>query len=103
MLQPEKVVQTTVSSTQEVINGVSTTAGAIGYVDLGSADQASDSVTAININGNAPTPGLVESDKYPFWAIERMYTRQDSNNALALSFIGYVADNIRTNNTFINI
>jgi len=101
--RPASAIQITVSSTQEVINGVGSTRGAIGYVDLGSADQATDTVTAININGNAPTPGLVENNKYPFWAIERMYTRQDDNNPLALSFITYATDNIRTNDTFINI
>ena len=101
--RPPSAIQVTVSSTQEVINGVGTTRGAIGYVDLGSADQATDTVTSININGNAPTPGLVENNKYPFWAIERMYTRQDDNNPLVPSFIAYATNNIRTNNTFINI
>jgi phosphate transport system substrate-binding protein len=101
--QSKNTAQTTVSSTQEVINGVGSTRGAIGYVDLGSADQATDTITAIDINGNAPTPGLVENDKYPFWAIERMYTRQDTTNPLALSFINYITNNIRTNSTFINI
>jgi phosphate transport system substrate-binding protein len=101
--RPANAIQITVSSTQEVINGVGSTRGAIGYVDLGSADQATDTVTAININGNAPTPGLVENNKYPFWSIERMYTRQDANNPLTPSFITYATNNIRTNNTFINI
>ncbi|HEX4204274.1 MAG TPA: substrate-binding domain-containing protein [Ktedonobacteraceae bacterium] len=101
--KPESAAQTTVSSTQEVIDGVSSNPGAIGYVDLGSADQAGNIVSAININGVAPTPGLVKSDRYAFWAIERMYTRQGSNNPLALSFITYTTNNIHTGDTFINI
>jgi len=89
------------SSTPEVISKVGSAMGAIGYVDLGSANQASDTVTAININGYAPTPGLVENGMYTFWAIERMYTRTDTNNPLVYAFITYVTDNVQTNTTFI--
>ena len=52
----------------EVINGVGSMQGTIGYVDPGSADQATNTAIAININGNAPTLALVENNKYPFWA-----------------------------------
>ncbi|MBV9708794.1 MAG: hypothetical protein JO125_15460, partial [Chloroflexi bacterium] len=89
------------ASTFEVISKVGSTMGAIGYADLGSANQASDTVTAININGNAPTAGLVGKGMYPFWAIERMYTRTDSNNPLVSAFITYVTDTIQTNTTFV--
>ena len=95
--------QTTVASTQEVLGGVGATPGAIGYVDLGSADQANSTVTSIDINNAAPTSGLVENGSYPFWAIERMYTRQNASNPLALSFVAYTIDHIKTGNTFISI
>jgi phosphate transport system substrate-binding protein len=91
----------TPSSTQEIISQVGSTKGAIGYVDLGSANQASNTVTAISINDKAPTPGLVENGEYPFWAIERMYTKQDTNNPLVSAFVTYVIDHIQTNTTFI--
>lgn len=93
--------QTTLSTTQQMIDNVSSTGGAIGYADLGSANQASNRVTAIAIDGNAPTPGLVENGTYPFWAIERMYTRQANGNSLISTFIDYVINNIPTNTTFI--
>jgi phosphate transport system substrate-binding protein len=99
---PETAIKNPVSSTQEVINGVSITPGAIGYADLGSANNASTTVTELEIAGYAATLGLVASAHYPFWAIERMYTRRDSN-ALSLSFINYVTNNIRTSDTFIPV
>ncbi len=100
---PARAAQTTVSSTQEVINGVGSMPGAIGYSDLGSGIAASGTVSTIDIDGNAPTPGFVENNQYKFWAIERMYTKQSINNPLIPSFITYVTNNIHTGDTFIRI
>jgi phosphate transport system substrate-binding protein len=95
--------QTTVSSTQEVISGVGSTPGAIGYTDLGSGINANQAITTIGIDGKAPTPGMVENNQYKFWAIERMYSQQKATNPLIASFITYVTNNIRTGDTFIRI
>jgi phosphate transport system substrate-binding protein len=100
--QPEKAVSRVESSTQGVIDDVSSDSGAIGYVDLGSANQASTAVNALEIDGNSPTVGLVERDSYRFWAIERMYTKQNADT-LSLSFINYTTRDIQTNGTFIRI
>ena len=98
-----KAPQEIPSSTQLVINQVGTTQGAIGYADLGSANQASDTIIAINIDGIAPTPGLVVNNQYPFWSIERMYTRRDTSDPLVSAFIAYVSEHIQTNATFIKL
>jgi phosphate transport system substrate-binding protein len=85
-----------------VISTVADTSGAIGYVDLGSANAANASITAINIAGNAPTTGLVTSNSYQFWAIERMYTNKNPD-AVSHSFINFVISDIKTNGTFIRL
>ena len=100
LIGPETPVPLVVTNTSEVINTVSTRDGAIGYVDLGSANKAA--VTSIAINGNAPTAGLVASNVYQFWAIERMYTKKNPD-ALSRSFINYVIGDIPTSDTFIRL
>ncbi len=95
-------VSLVVTSTSEVINTVGTRDGAIGYVDLGSANKANATVTSIAINGNAPTAGLVASNSYSFWAIERMYTKKNAD-ALSHSFINFVITYIQTSDTFIRL
>lgn len=97
----EKPVQTE-SSTAQVIHTVETTPGAIGYVDLGSANRSAADVTALEIDQHAASAGLVESDVYPFWVVEKMYTQQNAD-ALSLSFINYVMHDIRTDDTFISL
>ena len=98
----ETPVPLVVTNTSEVINTVSTREGAIGYVDLGSANKANATVTSIAINGNAPTAGLVASNVYQFWAIERMYTKKNPDT-LSSSFIKYVVNDIQTSDTFIRL
>ncbi len=99
---PETPVSQVETGTQEVISTVSTRAGAIGYVSLGNANEANATVTSIAIDGNAPTAGLVESNNYPFWAIERMYTKKNSD-ALSRSFINYIINDLATSDTFIRL
>lgn len=100
--RPEKPVLFVESSTQGVIDKVSTDQSAIGYVDLGSANQASTSINALEIDDKSATIGLVKRDNYRFWAIERMYTKQNTDT-LSLAFINYVTRDVQTDGTFIRI
>ena len=102
LTKPEAPVSDVESRTTDVINTVGNTDGAIGYVDLGSASTANAKVIAIAIDGEIPTAGLVASNVYQFWAIERMYTKTNVD-ALSLSFINYVVHDIRTSDTFIRL
>ena len=102
LTRPETPVSDVESRTSDVIKTVGNTDGAIGYVDLGSANTANAMVTAIAIDGNAPTAGLVASNVYPFWAIERMYTKANAD-VLSLSFISFVIHDIETSDTFIRL
>lgn len=102
LIGTEMPVPLVVTSTSEVINTVSTRDGAIGYVDLGSANKANAVVTSIAISGNAPTAGLVASNNYSFWAVERMYAKKNLD-ALSRSFVNYVINNRQTSDTFIRL
>jgi phosphate transport system substrate-binding protein len=99
---PEKPVGLVESGTAEVIDRVGGTPGAIGYVDLGAAYGAQAQVVTVALDGDSPTVGLVHSGAYPFWAIERMYTRRNPDN-LSVSFIGHVQRDIPTGDTFVRI
>lgn len=101
IIDPQNIIR--LSSTPEVIDKVGCVPGAIGYTDLGSADNAIGTIVPISINDLAPSHGLVVSGKYPFWAIERMYTRQDASNALTDAFIAYVTSHTPSGDTFVNI
>jgi phosphate transport system substrate-binding protein len=99
---PEKPVGLVESGTGEVIDRVRGTPGAIGYADLGAANRAHGDLVAVAIDGSSPTVGLVQSGAYPFWAIERMYTRRDPDG-LSLSFIDHVTRDVQTTDTFVRI
>lgn len=60
-------------STGTVVKNVQQTDGSIGYVALSAAKKSG--LTVLNIDGNAPTATLVESNTYKFWNIEHMYTK----------------------------
>jgi phosphate transport system substrate-binding protein len=90
------------SGTSEVIDKVRATPGAIGYVDLGAANQAHNDLTLLAIDGYPPTLGLVKSGTYPFWAIERMYTKTNPD-VLSVSFIQRVISDIQTSDTFVRV
>jgi phosphate transport system substrate-binding protein len=74
-------------STGTVVKNVQQTDGAIGYVALGAAK--SSGLTILNIDGNAPTPTLVESNTYKFWNIEHMYTK-GAATGLSQALIDYM-------------
>ncbi len=75
-------------STGTVATEVKQTAGAIGYITLGSA--RSLGLTPLSIDGNSPTStSLVESNTYKFWNIEHMYTKGPASG-LTQAFIDYM-------------
>lgn len=75
-------------STGTVATEVKQTAGAIGYITLGSA--RSLGLTPLSIDGNAPTnTSLVEGNTYKFWNIEHMYTKGPASG-LTQAFIDYM-------------
>lgn len=88
--------------TDQIIQSVGQRSGAIGYVDVGTAYAASTAVTTVEIDQHAPSISLVENNVYPFWAIEHMYTKGNAD-PLSSSFITYVLNHIRTNETFIRL
>lgn len=92
----------TLDGTPEVLDHVAAINGAIGYVDLDSANSRAKDVTAIEINQQAPSVAQIASDHYPFWAIERFYTKPNPD-ALTSAFITYVMSNFRTNSSFISL
>ena len=74
-------------STGTVVKNVQQTDGAIGYVALSAAKKSG--LAVLNIDGNAPTPTLVESNTYKFWNIEHMYTK-GAATGLAQALIDYM-------------
>ena len=88
--------------TDQVVQSVAQKPGAIGYVDVGTAYAASTTVTTVEIDQHAPSISLVENNVYQFWAIEHMYTKGNPDS-LSSSFITYVINNIKTNETFIRL
>ena len=91
-----------VDKTDQVAQAVAQAPGAIGYVDEGTAGRRSADLTSVEIDQNAPTFAQVESNAYPFWAIEHMYTKKNPD-ALVTSFVNYIAKSVETNDTFIKL
>jgi phosphate transport system substrate-binding protein len=79
-------------STGTVVKNIGQTDGAIGYAASGPAMSAQSSglVKIVNIDGNAPTATLVQSNTYKFWNIEHMYTKGQPTQ-LAQALIDYMA------------
>ena len=77
----------TSDSTGTVVQDVKQTSGAIGYAAYGPAKAAS--LTILNIDGNAPTNSMVESNTYKFWNTEHMYTK-GQGTGLAQALIDYM-------------
>jgi phosphate transport system substrate-binding protein len=59
-------------SSQALVDSVSKTNGAIGYV---AASAVTSTVREVAINGVLPTPENIENGHYSFWSYEHMYTR----------------------------
>lgn len=65
---------------------VSETPGAISYLALSYIDP---SIKALKLDGIEPTAANVESNKYPVWSYEHMYTKGEATGA-AKTFIDYI-------------
>ncbi|HLI06216.1 MAG TPA: phosphate ABC transporter substrate-binding protein [Ktedonobacteraceae bacterium] len=75
-------------STGTVATEVKQTAGAIGYITLGSAKSLG--LTPMSIDGNDPTnSSLIENNTYKFWNIEHMYTKGQPSG-LTQAFLDYM-------------
>jgi phosphate transport system substrate-binding protein len=65
----------------ELLETVKANKGAIGYLALSYLVNNSD-VTAVSLDGVAPTLDNTYSGKYPVWAYEHMYTKGQPNEAV---------------------
>lgn len=77
----------TQDSSGTVATMVSQTPGAISYV--GMAYVTSGQQVAVSVDGVAPTDANVESNKYPYWSYEHMFTNGQPGAKVA-GFIDYV-------------
>lgn len=75
-----------VDDTQQVVNTVATTPGAIGYIALSALKPT---VKAIAIDGAQPTATTISNGKYNFWSYEHMYTLGD-NTPLMNEFLNFM-------------
>jgi phosphate transport system substrate-binding protein len=89
-------------STQDVVNAVASTPGAIGYVALSAAAAANRAIVILDIDGQVPGTASIEAGQYPYWAIEHLYT-QPNPGPLVNSFINFVMENTQTGATFIRL
>lgn len=78
----------TQDSSGTVVTTVAQTPGAVSYVSTGYIK--GKAVTAVSIDGNAPSDADVTGGKYPFWSYEHMYTN-GAPSAAAAAFIAYVS------------
>ncbi|HLW00946.1 MAG TPA: phosphate ABC transporter substrate-binding protein [Ktedonobacterales bacterium] len=67
-------------SSQALVDTVSKTKGAIGYV---ASSAVTSAVREVAINGVLPTPTNIENGRYSFWSYEHMYTRGLPTGAVA--------------------
>jgi phosphate transport system substrate-binding protein len=77
----------TQDSTQLVLQGVAGAPGGVSYMAASSVDST---VTAVSIDGTAPTADNVKSGKYKYFAHEHMYTKSSGASPLATAFIEYM-------------
>lgn len=74
------------NSNGEVLTGVATTPGAIGYLD---AAYLKESVKAVKYNGVPHTAANVANGTYPIYAFERLYTKGEPTGAVK-AFIDFI-------------
>lgn len=77
----------TIDTTGDVVKTLNQTDGAIGYVATNAVK--ANKLTAVSIDGSAPTDDLVKSNTYKFWNIEHMYTKGPASD-LAAAYINYM-------------
>jgi phosphate transport system substrate-binding protein len=76
----------TQDSTQLVLSGVAGATGGVSYLAASSADKT---VTALSLDGNAPTAANVRAGSYKYFSHEHMYTKS-TPTPLADSFISFI-------------
>ncbi|MBB3663417.1 ABC-type phosphate transport system substrate-binding protein [Prauserella sediminis] len=76
-----------------VLDEVASTRGAIGYVDVPSANEARSegrALSVVELDGGYPDPGNIP-DGYPFWTIEYLYTKGEADRtSLQSGFLEYL-------------
>ncbi|MDR6998758.1 phosphate ABC transporter substrate-binding protein [Neobacillus niacini] len=88
----EGVTEDASNTVKKIINE---TPGAIGY--LAFSYLTDDTVTALSIDGVAPTSENVTTGKFPVWAYEHAYTKGEPNE-VAKAFLDYMmSDEVQTN------
>ena len=88
----EGITEDASNTVKKIINE---TPGAIGY--LAFSYLTDDTVTALSIDGVAPTTENVTTGKFPVWAYEHAYTKGEPTGA-AKAFLDYMmSDEVQTN------
>lgn len=87
------VVRCERGSERMVLDEVARTRGAIGYVDVPSANDARSEgrdLGVVELDGDYPDPGNIP-DGYPFWTIEYLYTKGEPDSSpLQSGFLEYL-------------
>lgn len=89
------VVRCERGSTRELLDTVAGTAGAIGYSELGAAQQDAGKVLEVLIDGQEASLTNAEHGAYPYWETEYAYTWGNPDPAgLAASFLRYLTKEV---------
>jgi ABC-type phosphate transport system substrate-binding protein len=81
-------------STEDVLQSVALTEGAMGYSELGAAAGRKE-VALVRIGGHQATLPEAERGTYPFWETEYGYTHNEPDpHSLAASFLRYLTDQV---------
>ncbi|WEG14922.1 phosphate ABC transporter substrate-binding protein [Pullulanibacillus sp. KACC 23026] len=80
----------TTDASNDVKTDIEQNPGAIGYLALSYfTDADKGKMTALSLDGVAPTAANIETGKYPVWAYEHMYTKGEATG-VAKAFIDYI-------------
>jgi ABC-type phosphate transport system substrate-binding protein len=92
-----RVVRCERNDNAEVIQEISTTAGAIGYADVASIRKAREdgtvdrTITALTLDGKAFDASTAVESGYPFWTVEYLYTKgRPDPDSLTANFFAFV-------------
>ncbi|MFC0116261.1 substrate-binding domain-containing protein [Kibdelosporangium aridum] len=80
--------------TDDLLNGVASVRGALGYAELGAATKRTDLVV-VRMDGQKATLEAATHGAYPFWETEFAYTYQEPKaDSLAASFLRYLTNQV---------
>ncbi|GAB3869764.1 hypothetical protein ACFQ1S_03820 [Kibdelosporangium lantanae] len=80
--------------TEDLLNTVAATNGALGYAELGAANARTDVMT-VRIGGQKADLDAAVHGAYPFWETEFAYTYQEPKaDSLAASYLRYLTDQV---------